>query len=253
MAQSFVVRPIDRKRAVQLCADHPHASTLPNSAKYYMVAYIGGRLAGMAAWGYGIRPRGTPNKLFGEAGRIEDYLELCRFFVYDWVPKNTPTRFLAATHRLIKKHTKVKWLYTYAAGFQGLVGYTYQAAGYDYIGKVRIARMLYIPGQGLIHPVAQWHRYGVNSPKKMLKIFPDATIWNGFNYCYIYWLCTKKEKRELLKHARFTIYPHTEFPKDDDIRVWLTDPRDGKVVREVPVEEAKSVPIVKLRSSRSPR
>lgn len=247
-APPFVVRPINREEARRLCEDHPHASTLPNSSKYYMAAYLGGRLAGLAVWGYGIRPQDTPRKLFGLEGHAEDYLELCRFFCYDWVPKNTPSRFLAVTHRLLRRYTKVKWLYTYAAGFQGLVGYIYQAAGYDYIGKTICKAFVYVPGKGLIHSIAQWHRFGKNGLKHMQPIFgDDCRTWAGHNFCYIFWICSRAERRRLLKHATFTV--QDSHPKEGDLLIWLEDLDRTKT--PVSVEFAKTIPIIKLRSSRS--
>jgi len=142
----LVIRPISRHKARQLCESHPHARTLPNSSKYYMAAYIGGRAAGLAVWGYGIRPRHTATTLFGDAGKMAEYLELCRYFVYDWVPKFTASKFLAYTHRVIKKFAPwVKWLYTYAAGFQGLIGTIYQATNYLYIGKHKADSFIWLP------------------------------------------------------------------------------------------------------------
>jgi hypothetical protein len=254
MAGDFVVRPVGRKKARELCADHPHAGTLPNSSKYYMVLSINGREAGLAVWGYGFRPTGTPNKLFGESGRVEDYLELCRFFVYDWCPPNTASRFLATTHRLLKRYTDVKWLYTYAAGFQGLIGTIYQAANYDYIGRHLCDTFYYIPGTGLVHAIAVWHRYGNIGPPidknlvKLRKFVPEVYRWCGWNFRYIYWLCSKRERRRLLAASSFEILP---YPSTEDLEIWLEDERG--VVRSVSPEEAKQVPIVKLRTSRKGR
>jgi hypothetical protein len=252
--QPFIVRPVDRPTARRWCADHPHAGTLPNSSRYYLAAYLNGRPAGLAVWGWGIRPRETPVHLFGEAGRIEDYLELCRFFVYDWCPANTASRFLGVSHRLLHRYApQVKWLYTYAAGFQGLVGTIYQAANYEYIGRVLCKAFTYVPGRGLVHNISLFHRYGhiCGSNDKSLREFqrfiPEARRWCGYNFRYIFWLCDRAERARLLSHATFTT--GAPYPTTDDVEVWLEN-IDGTRV-DVSPALAKSVPIVKLRSARA--
>lgn len=247
MAESFIVRPIGRSQAAALCARHPHARTLPGAAKYNFRLDINGRPAGLAAWGYGITPRGTPAHLFGKQGRVGDYLELSRFFCFDGVPANTPSRFLAVTHRLLKRHTPLKWLYTYAAGFQGLVGYIYKASGYEYIGRQKTDALLWVPGVGLIHRIPLWHRYGkgTTDARQWQDVFPGSKQWCGYNFRYIYWLCKSAEKEKLMQTATFQA---ERPPTENDIEIWTVD---GKGWRQgVSPERAKSVAIVKLPTRR---
>lgn len=237
----MIVRPITRQMAKGYCAGHPHASSLPNSSKYYMAAYEGGRFLGLAVWGYGVTPAATPLKLFGR-GTTAEYLELCRFFVADGVPKNSPSQFLNITARIIKKHNPaVKYLYTYAAGFQGLIGTIYQAAGYDYIGKQRTQGLIYLPKQNkLIHEMAVYHRYKKGGRLDLLKqIFGDATKWYGYNFCYIKFLCSAEEREAYLRDASFKIQP---YPTKEELDIW---DGDGK---HIDVAIAKKIPLVKLRS-----
>lgn len=248
MAQ-FIVRPISRDTAQDLCSKHPHAPSVPNSSKYYFRLEIDGKVAGLAIWGWGVVPAVTPSSLF-KRGTIttKEYLELCRFFVFDWCEKNTASKFLATTHRLIKKHLPhVKFLFTYAAGFQGLVGYIYQASGYDYIGPVE-TRDLYVPNVGLVHPLSLYHRYGSSStnPKRLAKIFPNCKQWGGYNFRYIYWLCDKETKSRLMSAANFEVI--RPYPKEKDIRIWLEDKKSPRVPLDP--KFAKTIPIVKLKSSR---
>lgn len=234
-----------------MCERHPHAGTLPNSSRYYMRADIGGKPAGLAVWGYGITPTLTAGKLF-EPGAItvKNYLELCRFFVYDSCPKNTASQFLATTHRIIRKHhPSTKLLFTYAAGFQGMVGYMYQASGYEYIGRQLVnSSFLWIPGRGLVHAISLWHRYGRSSVKARdwQKVFPGSKQWLGYNFKYLYWLCDAEEKARLMLAARFQV--EEPYPKDKDLEVWTLDAANRR--EEIPVELARAVPIIKLKSSR---
>jgi hypothetical protein len=247
---AFIVRPIGRTQAQEVCRRHPHASTLPNSSKYYMLLTIDGREAGLAVWGWGIVPTFTLKHLFepGAGLEVPNYLELCRFFVHDWCPKNTASRFLATTHRLIRKHAPaVKFLYTYAAGFQGLVGHIYKAVGYDYLGTTKCDALMWIPGTGMVHRIALFHRYakGSTEAKHWQGIFPGAKQWNGLNFRYLYWTCDKAEKARLLGFARFKL--HT-YPTEADLLIWTED-HEGRKERIDPAF-AKTIPIVKLPTRR---
>lgn len=252
---SFIVRPIDRETATELCEDHSHAKSLPNSSKHHMRLEIDGKVAGLAAWGYGVHPAGTPNKLFGDAGNVEDYFELCRFFVYDWVPKNTASKFLAITHKMLDKYTDAKWLYTYAAGFQGVIGTIYQASNYDFIGTQEIVPMLYIPEVGpdgvLVHSMSIWHRWhdlgGADFDLAAMseKFGQQCYRWHGENFRYIYWLCDDREKKRLLEEAKFDLVSPN--PTEDDLDIWITD-EDGNRT-DIPQDKAKDVPLVKLPTS----
>ena len=257
--ENFVVRPVDRETAAELCEDHSHAESLPNSTEYYMRCELDGKVAGLAAWGYGVRPAATPNKMFGEAGNVEDYLELSRFFVYDWVPKNTASKFLSFTHRMLEKYTDTKWLYTYAAGFQGVIGTIYQASNYDYIGTQQTIGFLYVPDfpgypEGvLMHPIALWHRWhehggGLTDEKLAAfceKFDQQCYRWYGHNFRYIYWLCDDDERERLLSHAKFEV--KDENPSEDDLVIWMDDQHGNEM--QVDPERAKQVPLIKVPSS----
>lgn len=244
--ERFVVRPITFLEARKLCEQHPYARTLPLSSKWYMALQINGKLGGLAVWGWGVRPKQTVERLFGGVLGIDEYAELCRFFVYGGLPKNTASRFLSITHRLIKKYApQVKVLYTYAAGFQGLIGTIYQAANYDYIGKKECNAFFYLPGKGLLHSVSLWHhfreRLGSQSLTELSRAIPGLKKWHGYNFAYLYWLCGQEEKERLLKSASFQLLP---YPGKTELEIWVTDARGDK--ESVSVEVARKVPIIHL-------
>lgn len=239
----MIVRPITKEQAVRYCKKHPHAPSLPNSSKYFMAAYRDtGEFLGLAVWGWGIVPAQTPKKLFGDkAGGTDSYLELNRFFVVDDAPVNSASQFLNLSARLIKKHApNIEWLYTYAAGFQGLVGTIYKAAGYEYLGTTEV-KFPYIKGIGMVHPISLYHRYKKTNPKYLKQIFGDKySVWQGLNFCYIKFLCSKERRDELLSEGKVSVQ---QYPTKDDIRIWDGDGND------IDIEFAKTIPIVKLKSN----
>ena len=244
-----MVYPLKREDARRLCEQHPHAQSLPNSTKLCLGGYIDGRLIGLAAWGYGIKPSLTPRHMFGPTSSVADYLELCRFFVYDSAPKNSASAFLAATHKIVRKYIPgVEWLYTYAAGFQGMVGTIYQASNYLYIGKQTASSFIYVPDVGLIHAMSLFHRYAITGDllNAASKLFGRRVFkWVGPNYRYIYFLCKPDRVNALMDTARFTVQP---YPSLIDIEVYIVD----NTGRRIPMStaDAKQIPIVRLPTRR---
>lgn len=253
---TFVVKAITRTKAVEYCKLHPHDSALPHSSKYYFALYINRQFMGLSVWGYGILPKQTPKTYFGEAGKIQDYLELCRFFLLnDLVPDNTASKFLSVTHRLIKKHTKVKWLLTYSAGFQGMIGTVYKASGYEYFGKKECNGFCYIPSKNcLIHSVAIYHKWhimdffrgNIKGLSKVSELVGEKVYrYCGYNFVYIYWLCDNGEKERLMQFCR---HKKQSYPSESELKIWLED--ESGFVKDISVKEAKEIKIVKLQTKK---
>ncbi len=234
----IIVRPLNRSQAREYCLLHGHAPALPNSSKYYFGAYINGKHIGLAVWGWGITPKKTVNKLFG----IQDtriYLELNRYFLIPNTPPYAESKFLSLTHKILWKFLpKLQFLFTYAAGFQGMIGIIYKACSYDYIGKQITNSYHNIPGVGMVHDIAIYHRYGEHSHAKFKKNFPTAVRISGYNFVYIKFR-DKATKKQLMKSATFEIQP---YPTVNEIKVW---DENGK---EYTVQEARDLKAISLKS-----
>lgn len=235
----IIIRPLNRAQAKDYCLLHGHAPSMPNSSKYYFGGYINGKQIGLAVWGWGITPKKTVKKLFG----LEDtkiYLELNRFFLMEGTPEYAESKFLSLTHKILWKHLpRLQFLFTYAAGFQGMIGIIYKACSYDYIGK-QITRAYHnIPGVGMVHDIALYHRYGENCHAKFKKNFPTAVRIFGYNFAYIKFR-DEKTKKQLMKTATFVIQ---KYPTTDEIKVW------DETGRQYTEEEARKLKAISLKSN----
>lgn len=243
MEKKLIIRPVNRKIASEFCLLHPHARSLPNSSKYYMMGYVNGKPMGLAVWGWGVQPRGTINKLFG----LKDtrlYLELNRFFMIEGTPKFYESKFLSLSQKILFNNLpKLKFVFTYSAGFQGLIGTIYKACNYDYIGKQKTSGLHLIKGLGLVHDLSIYHRYGKGgSPLTILKRhYPDAVTLYGYNFSYIKFR-NDKTKEEMMKYAKFKILP---YPDESEIKIW---DNEGKIYTKA---EAGSLPVISLKTSLS--
>ena len=69
---------------------------------------------------------------------MNEYLELNRMWLDDIAPRNSESRALAASIRLIRRvRPAVKWIQSFADERCGLFGTVYQAAGFTYHGEHR--------------------------------------------------------------------------------------------------------------------
>jgi hypothetical protein len=68
----------------------------------------------------------------------DDCLTLTRLWLSDSLPQNSESRFLGVVLRSLKRHTRVKFLVSYADPTQGHLGTIYQATGWLYTASPRL-------------------------------------------------------------------------------------------------------------------
>lgn len=125
-----------------------------------------------------------------------DYLEIGKMVMIDRMVRNSESRMISLCIRWIKENLGIRFLYTWADGIVGKVGYVYQAANFYYGGFIWTD--IYITSDGeKIHP---------RSSKKLLienALFSgkDKLFWLTSDFCK-----SKGIKRYRGKQYRY-IYP----------------------------------------------
>ena len=117
---------------------------------------------------------------------------LARLYLADDLPKNSESRVLGLVIRLLRRHTAVKFLVSYADPAAGHVGTVYQAAGWVYTGTAE-AQPLMDLGDGIprhtrsiasvlgTHSAAYFRRQGMDVhlvatiPKHRYIVFVDPS------------------------------------------------------------------------------
>ncbi len=84
-------------------------------------------------------------RLVAGAGRT-DCLCLARLWLADDLPPNSESRVLALMVRLLRRHTRVRFLLSYADPAAGHVGTIYQAAGWLYTGTAEAQPLMALGG-----------------------------------------------------------------------------------------------------------
>jgi adenine modification enzyme len=131
---AFAVVVIDRDAANAIVAANHYAHTFVRNSYVHLGVEIDGRRAGVLQYGYAMNPASADSVVAGTGMR--EYLELNRMWLDAVAPRNSESRALAFSVRLIRRlHPRVKWIQSFADERCGLFGTVYQAAGFTFHGE----------------------------------------------------------------------------------------------------------------------
>lgn len=149
-AKAIELKPISPRIANQLVRKlHYSGKIVPNSQLHIGVFYHG-RLEGALQFGPSLDKR----KMIGlvEGTEWNEFMELNRLAFSDRLPRNSESRALAISIRLIRKFAKhVKWVLSFADASQSGDGAIYRAAGFDLIGIKENHSLYQMPDGQVIH------------------------------------------------------------------------------------------------------
>jgi len=155
----LVIKPIPPVITKKLIQRNHYLHSLPGGTMLCFGAFSGERLLGALTLGAG--PYQAYHLVDGAART--DCLVLTRLWLSDELPWNSESRVIGIVTRLIKHHTDVKFLISYADPSAGHVGGIYQSAGWLYTG-LSSAMSLYDLGDGIArHSRSVAHDYGSHS------------------------------------------------------------------------------------------
>lgn len=143
LPRALIVRTLPPAVAGDLFVRFHYLRSAPAGVKLTFGVFAGERLAGAVALNAG--PINAHRLV--EGALREDCLCLARLWLADDLPRNSESRVLGLVVRLLRRHTNVKFLVSYADPAAGHVGTIYQAAGWLYTG-VSEAQPLMAIGDG---------------------------------------------------------------------------------------------------------
>jgi len=179
--KKLIVKPISAQDANRLIKKiHYSHKVVPNSQLHFGVFYKG-RCGGAIQYGPSINKKATINLVEGTGWN--EFLELNRMALADWLPPNGESRCIAYTLRFIKKHyPHIKWIISFADATQCGDGSIYRATGFC-LTDVKVNTSLRVnPETGKPeHTITAYH-------KKMEKEFRTWDPLKGYQIRYIYFL-----------------------------------------------------------------
>lgn len=231
MKYEFTIRKIDKFTAAALIHKHHYSKVMPKLTKHYLGIYLGEKLVGVLTLGWGTQPRQTINKLF-TGKTTEDYYEIGKMCMIPEMERNAETQMISEVVKWMKVHTPEKsFLYTWADGIVGKVGYVYQAANFLYGGFIWTD--MYIGPQGeKIHPrttksLCKENAKFSNKPK-VFWLTKDFMKHKGIKRIrgkqFRYIMPLNKKARKMLKSS--TVQWTLDYPKESALE-WKEQTENG--------------------------
>ena len=128
--KELVVRRSSVKEARPYIAAHHYSKTMPDSTTDVFMGYYDRTFAGVCVFGMGTG-KGQYYRLVDDL-QDGEYRELTRMWSPDDMPKNTESRLISESIKLLPK--KVRFIMSYADPSVGHMGTIYQATNWYYLG-----------------------------------------------------------------------------------------------------------------------
>jgi hypothetical protein len=218
--KDMIVERVEAKFARPYIAFHHYTKTFPDSTKYTFAGYINGKLAGIITYGMGV----GLNQYTALLPDLEkgEYLELTRLWSPDGFPKNTETKLISQSMKLLPK--EVRLVMSFADGSRGHVGTIYQASNFYYCGMSNGGKML-ITEDGIekhprllgIYRMRHPKKYGDLKNKELMEILGYTYIKNAKKYRYA--IPTSSDKTQRKKDMELLKEKSLEYPRKEENNV----------------------------------
>jgi hypothetical protein len=235
MKYFFDIKEIDKTVAIDFIQERHYSKVLPRLTKHWLGCFLDDELVGVLTLGWGTQPLQTIKKLFPNL-TSEDYYEIGKMCMDDSMPRNSESQMLSAVIKWMKKNLpEKKFLYTWADGIVGKVGYVYQGSNF-YYGQFIWTDIYISPTGEKIHPRSSKSLLKENAEflgkEKLFWMTPDFMKLKGIRrirgkqFRYIYPL--NKKAGNILRQNSTVIWDKL-YPKEKDL-LWKEQTDKGKYV-----------------------
>ncbi len=206
----------DKKTVLNIVTQKHYANTWTASSNIYAIYYKSGdhkffdgddlKLIGCVVYGNPVGFRVV--KSICEELTDDDVLELKRLWIEDGYGKNIESYCISQTLKMLKKDSpQTKVVISYADRNANHKGIIYRASNWLYqgfdIGRGDAFMYRYPNTEEWLTDRAIGSKLGVNSLHGVLKKIPDMEYKVKFRkHRYLYFLCSKKEKKRLIKELK---------------------------------------------------
>lgn len=230
MKKNYIVKEISKEIALSMIQKYHYSNTLPKLNKHFIGFYLNNELVGVVTLGWGTRPLHTIKKIFPSLG-TKDYYEIGRMCMTEEMPRNSESQMIKKLISWIKiNEPDIKVLFTWADGIMGKVGYVYQSCSFLYAGYNLTD--IYLKDGIKIHPRQMTYYFKkTNDTRKGVRPTFEQTLENdiqhivGKQFKYLTFLCSKVEKKKLLKECLANL--NYNYPKEKDL-YWKKQIDKGK-------------------------
>ncbi len=179
-AKEIVVKVIPANIAVPFVKKHHYSGKVVPNSQLHFGAFLDGKLHGVMSYGPSLNKKGTIN-LVKDTGWNE-FLELNRMAFDDYLPRNSESRCISQSIKLIKKNApQIKWLISFADGCSCGDGTIYRASNFVLTDIRENDSLLIDPQTGeKIHHISCWHK-GIRDLSKFKPL-------KGYQLRYVYFI-----------------------------------------------------------------
>lgn len=132
--EPFYVALLDRDKANEIIVAKHYSGRFYRGSTLHLGVWIDRELLGVLQYGFAMNPASADSVVAGTG--MTEYLELNRMWLDDRAPRNSESRALSASIRLIRRiRPTVKWIQSFADERCGLFGTVYQASGFTFHGE----------------------------------------------------------------------------------------------------------------------
>lgn len=178
-AKEIILKIIPSRHANSFIKKHHYSNKVVPNSNLHFGAFYKGVLHGVMSFGASINKKGTINLVHGTGWN--EFIELNRMAFDDVLPRNSESRCIAMSIRLIKKNAPhIKWIISFADATQCGDGTIYRASGFKLLGISKNTALRENPQTGEKMHVIQAHH------KKISKEFREWTPLDGYQLKYVY-------------------------------------------------------------------
>lgn len=191
-AKNILIRPINSNISNDFCKKHHYSGKVVQNSKLHFGVFYQNNLEGVLQYGSPMHKRKVLPLVKGTLWN--EMLELNRMAFSDILPRNSESRAISITSKIIKKnYPHIKWILSFSDGTQCGDGTIYRASGFILTGIKKNSGILLLPDGRKVAGQTLGHNYVKNASwwkKNGAKPLP------GFQLRYILFL-NKEEVKNL--------------------------------------------------------
>ena len=179
-AKEIIVKVIPAKIANEFIKKYHYSGKIVPNSTIHFGCFLDGKLHGVMSYGNSINKKGTIKIV--KNTKWNEFIELNRMAFDDYLPKNSESRCIAISIKLLKKYAPhIKWIISFADGTQCGDGAIYRASGFKLVGITENKALRRNPKTGeVIHVMQAYHLKIINEFKKW-----EPLEGKQFKYIYL--------------------------------------------------------------------
>lgn len=195
-AKEITVKVIPSDIANKFVEKYHYSGKVVNNSKLHFGAFLDGKLHGVLSYGCSMDKKRTI--LVVKDTRWDGYLELNRMAFDEYLPKNSESRCIGITIRMIKKQApQIKWILSYADGCQCGDGTIYRASGFCLVGIKKNNSLLKYKNKVIAKKTLDDNNQPKINGKYLSGVLTksgEAIPLEGYQLKYIYFIDKEKQK-----------------------------------------------------------